>query len=221
MFLFQLLCVRGQWERALDQLKVAGRARRAARWPWRRSTARRCAARRSAREVFAGKRSPMVFGEPEQWVALLIEALLVAAAAASRREAAELRRGLRGGAGTSPGTIDGQPFDWIADADSRLGPVLEAMIDGRYYWVPFERLRAVEIEAPGTCATWSGCPPTCSSPTAARSSALIPDALPRLGGGGRRADRAGAQDRVGRRWRRTRSRPRPAHVRHRRGRVCR
>jgi type VI secretion system protein ImpE len=42
--------------------------------------------------------------------------------------------------------LDGQPFEWIADADSRLGPVLEAMVNGRYYWVPFSRLSAVRFE---------------------------------------------------------------------------
>ena len=27
-------------------------------------------------------------------------------------------------------------------------PVCEAMIDGRYYWVPFERIRSVALQAP-------------------------------------------------------------------------
>ena len=35
----------------------------------------RCEAMR--RDVFAGKKAPMVFGEPDQWLALLIESLLV------------------------------------------------------------------------------------------------------------------------------------------------
>jgi type VI secretion system protein ImpE len=48
----------------------------------------------------------------------------------------------------SAGTIDGQPFEWIADADMRLGPICEAVINGRYYWVPFARLSKVDIEAP-------------------------------------------------------------------------
>jgi type VI secretion system protein ImpE len=30
----------------------------------------------------------------------------------------------------------------------RLGPVLEAVVNGRYYWVPFNRLSRVSIEAP-------------------------------------------------------------------------
>ena len=48
----------------------------------------------------------------------------------------------------SRGSIDGTAFEWIADADPRLGPMLEAMVDGKYYWVPFHRLRTLEIEPP-------------------------------------------------------------------------
>ena len=47
-----------------------------------------------------------------------------------------------------PGSIDGQAFEWIADADPRLGPVCEAIIDGRYYWVPVERIRSLALEPP-------------------------------------------------------------------------
>ena len=42
----------------------------------------------------------------------------------------------------------GQPFEWLADADMRLGPVLEAYINGRYAWIPFARLGRIRIEAP-------------------------------------------------------------------------
>jgi type VI secretion system protein ImpE len=48
----------------------------------------------------------------------------------------------------SAGEVNGQPFEWIADADSRLGPVLEAVINGRYYWVPFSRLTSMTVEEP-------------------------------------------------------------------------
>jgi type VI secretion system protein ImpE len=48
----------------------------------------------------------------------------------------------------SSGKINDQPFEWIADADSRIGPVLEAIINGRYYWVPFARLSKVTIDEP-------------------------------------------------------------------------
>ena len=105
----------------------------------------RCEAFRA--EVFAGKRTPHVLGEPPPWIGLLVESLEklaqghVAAAEALRAKAFEQ-------APAKGGTIDGKAFEWIADADSRLGPVCEAIIDGKYYWVPFERLVRVKVEAP-------------------------------------------------------------------------
>lgn len=146
VFLFQLLCVLGQWERALNQLKVASELDPLA-LPMAQmyGDAVRCEAIRTA--VFEGRKSPMVLGEPEQWLALLIESRL----RAGRGEAAqaeELRLRAFEEAPASGGEIDGRPFEWIADADSRLGPVMEAIINGRYYWVPFSRLTKVTMEAP-------------------------------------------------------------------------
>jgi type VI secretion system protein ImpE len=146
VFLFQLLCVLGQWERALQQLKVsseldAGALAMAQIY----GDAVRCEAVR--RDVFAGTKSPMVLGEPEQWLALLIESLLVGGRGEAGR-AEQLRLQAFEDAETSQGSIDGRAFEWIADADSRLGPVLEAVINGRYYWVPFARLQSVVIDPP-------------------------------------------------------------------------
>jgi type VI secretion system protein ImpE len=98
-------------------------------------------------DVFAGKRSPMVLGQPEQWLALLIESTLLAGRGQSG-QAAQLRASAFDAAPESPGSIDGVAFDWIADADTRLGPVLEAIINGRYYWVSFTRIRGIEIDKP-------------------------------------------------------------------------
>jgi type VI secretion system protein ImpE len=47
-----------------------------------------------------------------------------------------------------PGRVNGTAFEWIADADVRLGPVCEAIVNGKYYWIPFERLTRIEVEAP-------------------------------------------------------------------------
>ncbi len=49
---------------------------------------------------------------------------------------------------TTSGTLDGKPFEWIADADPRMGPVLESLVNGRYYWIPFHRIRDIRIEKP-------------------------------------------------------------------------
>jgi type VI secretion system protein ImpE len=146
IFLFQLLCVLGQWERALNQLKVAsGLDASALAMAQMYGEAVRCEAIRN--DVFAGRKSPMIFGEPEQWLALLIESLLVAGRG-NAAQSEELRLRAFEEAETSPGDLNGQPFEWVADADSRLGPVLEAVINGRYYWVPFARLASVTIEEP-------------------------------------------------------------------------
>jgi type VI secretion system protein ImpE len=146
VFLFQLLCVLGQWERALNQLKVASELDAGAlAMAHMYGEAVRCEAMR--REVFEGKKSPLVFGEPEQWLALLIESLLLSGRGEPVKSE-QLRLRAFDEAEPSAGELNGQPFTWICDADSRLGPVLEAFINGRYYWVPFSRVSKITIEAP-------------------------------------------------------------------------
>ena len=146
VFLFQLLCVLGQWERALNQLKVASELEPLA-LPMAQmyGDAVRCEAIRA--EVFDGKKSPMILGEPEQWLAMLIESRL-RAGLGEAAQSEELRLRAFEEAPTSGGDIDGRPFEWLADADSRLGPVMEAIINGRYYWVPFSRMTKITLEAP-------------------------------------------------------------------------
>ena len=146
VFLFQLLSVLGQWDRALTQLDVAADldAGTLAMAQMYREAIR---SEQSRAAVFAGKKSPVIFGEPDEWLAFLIEALLVTGTPRAG-EAAGLRTRAFESAPPSAGTIDGQPFEWIADADMRMGPACEAVINGRYYWVPFARLARLDLEAP-------------------------------------------------------------------------
>jgi type VI secretion system protein ImpE len=146
IFLFQLLAVLGDWERAGTQLEVAGDLDPSAlAMVQTYREALRCEVLRS--QIFDGKRSPLVFGDPERWLALLLEALQLTAAGEDAKSA-PLRDEAFGAAPATGGLIDGQRFDWIADADLRLGPVIEAIINGRYYWVPFHRIRTIEVEPP-------------------------------------------------------------------------
>jgi type VI secretion system protein ImpE len=46
------------------------------------------------------------------------------------------------------GTVNGQPFTTITDADPRIGPRLELFSAGQYMWLPFEHLESVRTEAP-------------------------------------------------------------------------
>jgi type VI secretion system protein ImpE len=146
VFLFQLLAVVGQWQRALTQLQVCGELDASALAmvaTYREAV--QCEAVREA--VFAGKTLPHVFGRPQAWVAWQAEAL-AADARGDAQGASRLRARALEAAPATAGTLDGKAFEWIADGDSRLGPALEAVINGRYCWVPFAALAKVSIEAP-------------------------------------------------------------------------
>ncbi len=176
IFLFQLLCVVGQWERALNQLSVAsGLDPGALAMAQTYGDAVRCEAIRD--EVFDGKKSPMIFGQPDQWMALLIESLLVAGRGDHDRSQ-ELRARAFEEAPTTEGDIDGKPFAWIADADSRLGPVLEAVINGRYYWVPYSRLLKIQIEPPEDLRDIVWMPAHLQFENGGESVALVPTRYP-------------------------------------------
>ncbi len=145
-FLFQAFCLTAEWDRALTQLAVAGQLDRAAEPMVQTCRALiRCEMLRE--RVFAGRRSPTVLGEPGEWVPLLIEATRLLAQGDTAR-ATGLRDAAFEAAPETPVSIDGTEGTWIADADPRLGPVAEVMIDGRYVWVPYTRIRCIALEPP-------------------------------------------------------------------------
>lgn len=146
IFLFQLLAILGNWERAMTQLNVAGELDDGAlAMVQMYREALQCEALRG--EVFSGKRSPVIFGEPEQWMALMMEALNLSASG-RHDKAQELRNQAFETAPATAGTVDGENFEWISDADMRMGPLLEVVVNGRYYWVPFTHIRTIKLDAP-------------------------------------------------------------------------
>lgn len=180
VFLFQLLCVLGQWPRALNQLEVCSELD-ASTIPMV-STYREALKCESLREaVFAGKTTPMVFGRPAMWVAQLVEALQ-ADARGDSAVAAQLRNEAMEAAPVTPGEIDGKPFEWIADADSRLGPVLEAVINGRYSWVPFSALVKITFEEPADLRDLVWTPAQLEFVNGGSSVALVPTRYPGTAG---------------------------------------
>ena len=172
VFLFQLLCVLGQWQRALSQLQTCGEldAGTLAMVATYRE-ALQCERVREA--VFAGKVTPHVFGRPQAWVALLAEALQ-ADARGETTAASRLRSEAFDQAPATSGSLNGEAFDWIADADSRLGPVLEAVINGRYCWVPFGTLTRVTVEPPEDLRDLVWAPAQLGFTNGGASVALIP-----------------------------------------------
>lgn len=146
IFLFQLYSLLGQWERALNQLEVIARLDDAAlAMVQMYRDAVQCEALRA--QVFEGKKSPKVLGVPEPWFASLIEARLLAGSGQTDESLQLLSKALEE-APPSSGTIDDRAFTWIADADMRFGPVIEAILNGCYYWIPFIRLSRIVIDPP-------------------------------------------------------------------------
>ena len=146
VFLFQLLSVLGQWNRALTQLDVLGGFGADEHLMSRIfQPVVRCEILRA--DIFAGKRTPVIFGEPSEWMSWLVQANELAA-----RQQYGAARVLRDkafeAAPATPGKLNGNAFQWIADADPRLGPVLEVIIEGSYFWVPMCRVKRMIVEPP-------------------------------------------------------------------------
>jgi type VI secretion system protein ImpE len=140
------MAILGQWGRALNQLAVLEEmAPTMAPMVQTYRIAIKCEELRAA--VFHGERTPLFLGEPERWVALLLQSLQLLSqkkpdeAIQRRKEALEL-------APAVAGVMDGVAFQWMMDADMRLGPVLEAIVNGKYYWIPFANLLSIKISKP-------------------------------------------------------------------------
>jgi type VI secretion system protein ImpE len=146
IFLFQLLAIMGDWERALKQLQVATQLDASATGMAQAyREVLRCEVYRA--EIFAGRREPVVLGAPQAWTAMLVEALRLDAAGSA--EAADVLRGeALARAQANPGVLNGTPFAWLADGDSRLGPILELYLCGRYHWIPLASVACLEFEPP-------------------------------------------------------------------------
>jgi type VI secretion system protein ImpE len=146
VLLFQIQVILGQWDKARTQLDVLKDLDKMAQFMVQ--TYRQVLICEGIRkEVFAGKRAPTVVGEPEAWMALMLEALHMESK--SQFDAADaLRADALEQATAISGVIDNDSFEWIADADSRIGPMLEAVVNGQYYWVPFHRLSLIQLTPP-------------------------------------------------------------------------
>jgi type VI secretion system protein ImpE len=176
VLLFQLFCVNGNWERALNQLATAAQLDKAMEEMARAyREVIRCEVFRS--RVFSGDKMPLFLGEPEEWLARMAEALRLNTQGMAE-EAANQRSVAFDAAPATAGSVDGQDFAWIADGDARLGPVLEAFVNGKYYWVPFHRIAAISLEAPTDLRDLVWMPAKLTFATGGEQVAFIPSRYP-------------------------------------------
>jgi len=176
VFLFQLLCVLGQWDRALTQLNLAAEMDpKCLLMSQVCQPAIQCEALRA--EIYSGKRLPLIFGEPSEWVGWMVQAAMLTAGG-KHAEAGQLRSKALEAAPAIAGNVDGRPFEWAADADPRMGPILEAVIEGKYFWIPMSNIRTVALEAPTDLRDVVWMPATFTWTNGGRSVGLIPTRYP-------------------------------------------
>ena len=144
VYLFQLLCVLGQWKPALSQLSILNDMD-ADSSMFARVFSPVVESEMLRAEIFKGTKTPIIFGEPEEWMGDLVHANQLAAQGEFAAYDETQKRAFDKAPATK-GTIDGKPFEWIADADTRLGPMLEVIMEGVYRWVPFMRIASIKFE---------------------------------------------------------------------------
>lgn len=144
--LFQVLSAAGDWEAASNQL-VACSELTGRQSPLPIIFNELIGAEVMRKLVFQGEKTPVCFGEPPDWMPLLMQAS--AHFAKGEHEAgAALRSQALEAAPAVAGTCNGKPFQWLMDGDSRLGTVLELILRGTYYWVPQQRVRSITFAEP-------------------------------------------------------------------------
>lgn len=159
--LFQLLCVMGHWERAVQQLQVYAQLD-----PQQAPAAQACRdlirAERRRAQVLTGRARPGFVFDAPSWIEGLLEALQLTATG-QLDEADLVRERALDQAPLVPARSADRgadlQLDWIADSDSRLGPVCEVITAGHYRWLPFSDIAAWRIERPSMLLdlVWAPC----------------------------------------------------------------
>lgn len=171
--LFRYSVIDGNWARAANQLDVASDLD-----PSLAHTAMvyrhniNCELARHA--VMTGKENPVVLGPPAAWTGYLAKAIQID----DPKDRATLVYAALESANSVPGTVNGEPFEWLADADNSFGPLLEMFIDGNYYWVPFDVIEHIEIPMPEDMLDLAWCSCEITLTNGGTRNAFIPTRYP-------------------------------------------
>ena len=144
--LWQIFAARGEFARARTQLDNLMRVD-----PGWALEVQSCygliAAEETRLKVFAGTQPPTCLGDPPAWFGALAAALPLFAAG-NTAAALELVAQVQAQSPALAGTLNGEAFEWLCDGDARLGPCLEVVAQGGYYWLPFAAITSMSTEPP-------------------------------------------------------------------------
>ncbi len=98
-------------------------------------------------QVFGDGRAPEMLGEVEPQVERALRILVEARAGGP---AAQLREEADAAAPALAGVVNGRAFEGVRDLDDRTADVLEVLTsNGKYFWIPWSRVRSLELDPPG------------------------------------------------------------------------
>lgn len=146
MFLFQLFCVLGEWDKARKQLEVLVQVAENAQM-LSVTYNQAIEAEQQRAQVFLGKAEMPVLVGMGGWVEGVARSITMLAQGHGAA-AEEARDEAFSAAPDTPGEVAGRRFEFVADADMRFGPAFEAIIAGRYGLIPFEAVKAITSDGP-------------------------------------------------------------------------
>ena len=145
LFLAELLCFQGDWERAEKQLDAA--AKQSQDDGFFALLIRQLIRGEILREqVFTEGRPPQLVGELPPDAKLQLE---ICTELRNHQSTAELVEAAQEARLPIAGKCNDQAFDDIRDLDDRMAGILEVITaTGKYYWVPWKSVRTLEISKP-------------------------------------------------------------------------
>lgn len=178
LVLAHLNALAGDWDSATKQLKLYGDlATDDKRQLLVITVGSLIDAEKQRREVLAGEREPLIFGDPLPWVADLIQ-MHRHAQAGENTAALAARDRVIDQAEAVPGRINDTAFSWLGDTDWRFPAVFEAVIGGSYYWLPVQRLLGIVIKEPKGLRDLVWCPVTFKLTNGGETPGFIPTRYP-------------------------------------------
>lgn len=177
MYLFQLLCVLCDWDKAEAQLRSLASLSPEAQM-LSVTYAMAIAAERERAAAFAGVGPAAVLVADHAWAGEVAAALMLEGRGVPGAE--ERRSAAFDQAGDTPGRIDELAFDWIADADPRFGPTFEAIVAGRWGLIPFDAVETVISKGPSDLRDLVWLPAKIMFRTGQSVNAMLPARYPGL-----------------------------------------
>jgi type VI secretion system protein ImpE len=146
LFLFELLAFAGDLDRArrqVEAVKYDEVERDAAVAAYRKLLDSEQARRR----LFGDGLTPQFLAPPPEHVTLRLDAVN-RLREGRRAEAAEVLARAAGQTPTVRGRLNGDPFTHLRDCDDLFAGMLEVFAHGQYYWLPFEQIDTLAMNAP-------------------------------------------------------------------------